>query len=500
MTRGVRTLACRVRTLANTFFGLSPKRVHKIVNAARRSAHATFVALLLALSAHAQLTPPEQRGKKIYTNGGSNITATLGPGGAEIPASQMPCANCHGSSGTGNPEGGTRPPNITWQELATAKPTRPAYTEALLKRAISMGIDSAARPLQNVMPRFRMSLDDIADLVAYIKQLANSTDPGLSETSVTIGVILPPPARFPGMAQAIRAALTASLNDAGEVYGRHIDLRFVECGDSATRTVEIVRAFLDRERPFAMTAGFIAGAEPEFAAMFDARQTPLIGAFTNDPTPATDIFYLYPSVADQSRALAAFVAKTANRPRVAVAFPTGSSTEAIQDECRRRGWPPPLVDTSLQTHATFLVPSSLATPEMFHSASTMPGRLLLAYPALPAGESEAAAAEYRRLARTHNLPPQHTAAQWTAIASVRILVEGLKRAGKDLSREKLIAALESLYEFPTGLTHPVSYSKTRHTGAPGAYIVSLDAATKKFINLGWFEPDRPAPEETARKY
>ena len=54
------------------------------------------------------------------------------------------------------------------------------------------------------------------------------------------------------------------------------------------------------------------------------------------------------------------------------------------------------------------------------------------------------------------------------------MVESLKRAGKDLSREKLIQTLEALYEYRTGLTPAITYGPNRRIGAMGAYVGHFD--------------------------
>src|SRR5262249_20515008 len=144
--------------------------------------------------AESRLTPQEQRGREIYLRGisssGKEISAVMGNSGTQIPASSIACANCHGPEGRGKTEGGVSPTNLTWDSL-----TRPytvttpsgrqhsAYDEALLKRAITMGFDPAGNQLHVAMPRFRMSLEDMADLIAYIKKIGKSLDPGLTATT-----------------------------------------------------------------------------------------------------------------------------------------------------------------------------------------------------------------------------------------------------------------------------------------------------------------------------
>jgi ABC-type branched-subunit amino acid transport system substrate-binding protein len=48
--------------------------------------------------------------------------------------------------------------------------------------------------------------------------------------------------------------------------------------------------------------------------------------------------------------------------------------------------------------------------------------------------------------------------------SARILVDGLRRAGRDLTREKLIAALETMHDASFG-GFRVDYSRTNHAAS-----------------------------------
>jgi hypothetical protein len=67
-------------------------------------------------------------------------------------------------------------------------------------------------------------------------------------------------------------------------------------------------------------------------------------------------------------------------------------------------------------------------------------------------------------------------------------VEGLKRTGGELSREKFIGSLEKLYEFQTGLTPRLTYGPNRRIGALGSHIVTVDLEKKDFTPVGgWIE-------------
>lgn len=68
-----------------------------------------------------------------------------------------------------------------------------------------------------------------------------------------------------------------------------------------------------------------------------------------------------------------------------------------------------------------------------------------------------------------------------------VFAEGAKRAGKDLTREGLVKAMEAIQNFdPEGVMGPISYSANSH-GTPGfARMTKGDVEKKKFIPLtGW---------------
>ncbi len=69
-------------------------------------------------------------------------------------------------------------PDITYGTLAqpwAASPpsdrARAAYTDALLARAITQGIDSSGQQLAALMPRWMLSESELQDLLKYLKRL-----------------------------------------------------------------------------------------------------------------------------------------------------------------------------------------------------------------------------------------------------------------------------------------------------------------------------------------
>ncbi|MBI3945426.1 MAG: cytochrome c [Armatimonadetes bacterium] len=122
-------------------------------------------------------------GEQIYftatSRSGEPITFRGGPAWMQMHGGS--CANCHGPDG----RGGIRvhmtdvvAPDIRYRTLTSAEHDEhggdeghPPYTDALIQRAITEGLDPAGKPLDPAMPRWSMSQRDLDDVVAYLKTL-----------------------------------------------------------------------------------------------------------------------------------------------------------------------------------------------------------------------------------------------------------------------------------------------------------------------------------------
>jgi ABC-type branched-subunit amino acid transport system substrate-binding protein len=140
-----------------------------------------------------------------------------------------------------------------------------------------------------------------------------------------------------------------------------------------------------------------------------------------------------------------------------------------------------------QNPQVYLLSAFVPRP-LFDAPPAFHHRLFLAYPTLGSDVSPAGRSEYEDLAQSHALPPDHLQGQIAAFAAAKLLVEGLRRSGRDLSRLALVDALEALYAYETGLTPPLSYGPNRRIGARGAHVVAVDLIKKSYEPLGgWHE-------------
>ena len=339
--------------------------------------------------------------------------------------------------------------------------------------------------------------------------------PGVDVRTVRAGVLLPPADVLGGAAAAVRSVLeahAASVNRDGGVHGRMLDLTFDGAGGSAPERAGAARALLDRERLFLLGASYIDGADSEVVAIADELQVPLI-ATTGSPAVSASRYAraILAGAAEVARALVAFAAKhlpLGGARRVAVAHDGKSpaAREAALNEARRAAFAITddadlrNLDSTLdalrarrcdtviflagaavlerfldwaRNHAwlpDLLLPASSAPPESLASL------ILAAWIALPTGPFDRTLrglTDYRALQSFGPLLPDFPTLQFSALAAAEVLVEALRRAGRDLTRDRLLECIDSISKFETGLLPPLTFSATRHIGSTGAWIAGV---------------------------
>jgi ABC-type branched-subunit amino acid transport system substrate-binding protein len=487
------------------------------------------------------LTVEEKRGRAFYLRGesssGKEITAFVGE--VDVPASTVPCAGCHGARGEGTTEGGVTAGNMTWSFLTKpyghvddGKRKHPAFSESSFVRTMTSGIDPAGNKLSVAMPTYRMPQQDMADLIAYLKRIETDSDPGLTETSIVLGTLLPDKSALTELGQSMGDVLQAyfnEINNRGGIYNRKIELRIMY-GD-ASATVANMKNLIEDQQVFAIVSGLIAGADTNVAALSQEKEIPFIGPSTLLPQRGLPlnryVFYLLPGLKEQAKTLVNFSAKKTDpkASRVAILCPDADFTRqiasSIEAQGKKLGWNPVTgiyypretfnanhyvtelkqrgVDTvfflgsgadaralfkdseAAQWTPAIYILGGLAGREVTESIPpSMKDKIFLAFPTLPVDVSPAGASEYSTLLQNNKLVSRHAAAQASAMAAAKILVYGLERSGKNLSREKLVTTLEGLYEFDTGLMPRLTFGPNRRIGSMGAYIVTIDPEKKLF--------------------
>ncbi|MEB6587583.1 MULTISPECIES: ABC transporter substrate-binding protein [Pseudomonas] len=494
----------------------------------------------LALGAPAfalDLTEHEQAGKRLYREGVSSsdaqLQARVGASDMSVPASVLPCASCHGSDGRGRAEGGVRPPSLDWQRLALGQGARqvngrsyPAYTDSSLARAIRHGVDPAGNRLDPAMPRFELTLADQRNLTAYLKRLAQDRDPGVEESVLRLGTLLPTTGPLADAGQVVRAVLEdglAQLNQQGGIHGRRLQLLALDPGPDPGSAEQALQQLLEQERVFALISPLAPMLDQRLATLLAPQNVPLVGS-TPRSGGSAQIFDPLPGLPVQLLSLAGY-ARTAlglapGDLRVVYADNEQAAlAEQVRERLLQQGWAPPAsqafdgqaVDGQgivflgrAQAFAELSAALQAAgrQPYLFAASSQVAGavaqlpeqwsqRVFLAYPYVPEDWTEQGLATLAGLQQRQGLDPRQASLQVNTLCALRLLSEALKQIGRDASREQLIAALEGLHDVSTGLTPALGFGPGRRQGMAGAHVVEVALPGPRFTSV---TPYRPVPD------
>lgn len=513
----------------------------------RSSRIALCVALGLSTAAPGAavgLTPEEEIGKRIYFEGrgaGAPIFAFFGRDDVRMPAMLVPCANCHGHDGLGRPEGGIEPTAVTWQYLTKPYGHRHRngrahgpFDEDSVIGAIAGGADPDGNALDPLMPRYDMDEQDFRALVAFLKRLETHLDPGLSDSMIRIGTLLPESGAYTSHGRAVAATIRAyfdEVNATGGIFGRRLQLVVLPYADDPAQTAANARRLVEEGGGvFAVLGAFTLGVERDVFAIFADAGAPQVDPFTlfagHGGFSGELSFFLLAGLPDQARALVEYAMRHVEpAPATSAAIVPSTAiydeiVRVMEDQARRHDRTAPAVlrlaagrdaiaqavtemrgagiealyffgDASVlgalvaeaearNWFPRLLMPGQTAGRTVFGLPDSFDGRIHLAYPNLPEDRSSEGRQEFRALRVRHGLAEQHLATQIRALAAAKVLVEGLRRAGRSLSRTTLVAALEGLVKFDTGQLPPLSFGSNRRVGALGAHILTVDLRTGGF--------------------
>lgn len=342
-------------------------------------------------------------------------------------------------------------------------------------------------------------------------------DPGVSDTAITIGMSAPlsgPNGAYGvDMKQTIEAYF-GQVNKAGGVNGRKLELIALDDGYETERTLANTSSLLKEKNAFALLAYY--GSSPTTEAMnkvFGPAKVPLVGTISGAATLRESIssnpnsrymFNVRASYADEAEVIVNQMVALGLK-NIAVFYQNDGFGKAGLDG----------VTTALQKHN--LSPTAVGTVERnsldvskavesiaksnpqavvmvtlykptaaFVKALKKSGQMPMLMTLSPVGAEllvQELGAEARGIGISQVVPypwnntvavvrdyqklfdkPAYTYYGVEGYLMARTLVEGLKRAGKDLNREKLIAALESLNNFDLG-GYRINYGSNSRLGS-----------------------------------
>lgn len=504
-----------------------------------------IAALLLTGLITTQATTQEH-GREIYRRGtvsGSSVgTAAIGAGAVPLPSSSFACATCHGTHGEGGRESGVDTPPLNWKWFTSPSISsvtgrrRDPYTPETLRRAITVGVDPSGARLYPGMPRYNMPDKDLTELLAYLERLGDDqdTDPGVTATSIRIGAAIPLSGSLAPAGQSIRETIEHVFAEAsrdGGIYGRSIDLVAEDSLGTAAGLLDATRRLVTDDRVFAIVGSLHAGDSTDAVRLLESEQVPLIGSIGLSPhengIPNAYVFYLLPSLYDQARAIADFIAArdAPRRPHLAVIYgetdfdrdvveglrsqaalhglkivaeardapnATGAVISRQPDYLIFAGDSVGIADVARsldQTSSATVLVGFISTAQS--GMTLLPPRVaahaLFAAPALPPDSAHAAA--FFSLIEAGHFPKTYLGLRSAAFAAGSLLVQALRSSGSRPNRDGLVRTLENLQHFETGVTAPLTFGPNQHVGSAGAVILALDPESHDFVPVsGWITP------------
>jgi branched-chain amino acid transport system substrate-binding protein len=354
-------------------------------------------------------------------------------------------------------------------------------------------------------------------------------EPGITANKIVIGQS----AGFTGSVAGTVKELTAGakayfdlVNARGGVHGRQIVLESMDDGFDPKKTPEVVRALIEEKKVFAL---FLSRGTPTNEAAYPVLEkfrVPLIGPSTGamsmyDPPRR----YLFPVRASYHSETSKIVAQLTNMgiSKIAVVYTDDSFGQdglaGVQQAMKQRGLAPvaiashPRGTTKVEDAVaaiakaepqavimTVLADAGVAFVKQMKKAGKSPLFLTLSNNSsnafiknlgedgygvavsqvspYPFAATEPLAKEFQDTIKgKQDVAPSY--ASMEGFIAAKVLVEGLKRAGKQPTREKLVTALESMDRFDLGGVD-VSYGPGLRTGT--SYIdITIISRTGKFV-------------------
>ena len=492
-------------------------------------------------------TPPEltslELGAMIYRTGkrpsGEPLQVSISLPGAAAAHRQSaefsPCIGCHGEDGATSIEGGIRVPAIRLADLAmpharsnsTGRVHRP-YDKALVRRAITMGVDASGNPLHPLMPRYELTASESAALVEYLDHLGRIPAVGVEDETIRLGLALPSGAGddserarwFEGVRNAARAHFDRVDADGG-IFGRTIT--WVESIDPALLDdcflVIATDEIADRLDPNVPVHRVPASPHPSVGEVeLPARAFALLPSradlFRVAVDHVIDVLHLDgvsfvllqregPTNEVQSRAVRGQTGRKlgCDVTELRASEETVDLAEALRGRLSTSGPKVVLVEPDFPhlpavlellartpSVARIYVPGLVRGWDVGGTAQALSEKLLSVSP-LPIPDSQRAEQDFIATLRTAGLTMQDRIPALFAYTWGTVIAEGLRSCGRRVTRDRYVRGLEALHGFCPSPFAPLTLDASSRVAALGGQVVRWSLEDARWIALAeWKEP------------
>ena len=354
-------------------------------------------------------------------------------------------------------------------------------------------------------------------LLLLLATAARSQTPGVTDSEILIGSCsaLEGPSHFLGTETVAGAnAYFAMVNEAGGVDGRKLKLLAYDDSYDPAKTQACFDRLLN-QKVFALAFFVGTPTAVKYVPMAEANKIPLVGLFTGAQTLYAPLRHWVVNVRasyfDETREQIDGLRKTLGYKKIGVIYPddafgaavlegvrtalaaSGSEPVAVASYQRQtaqvggaidavRGASPDAVvvvgpsntvaPILKQSHAKnwkplFLTVSFVGTDELIQEAGSDAEGMVITQVVPPYYLTDLkTVALYRRALQKYAATSRPNFVSLEGFVDAMVLVEGVKHAGKDLTREGLIRGIESIHDFDAGLGSQlkITYSPRDHKG------------------------------------
>ena len=369
-------------------------------------------------------------------------------------------------------------------------------------------------------------------------EASDAVAPGVTRDSVLVGSSLPLTghASYLGK-QTLNGAMAyiQAVNDAGGVAGRKIKVLALDDGYDPPRCVANTQRLIVRDGVFCLFCYVGTPTTVKIIPLLEEAKVPLVGSFTGADAlrtpPRRYIVNIRPSYYQETAAAVEHLVKDLGIDRVAVFYQYDAygfdGLKGTEMALKARGLAP--VARGSYIRGTMDVEEGIArileaSPQaivmigayspcakaitlaqsrgykgLFYAVSFVgadeiarilgpesDAHLLMSQVVPPPGLPESAAllsgvTEYARDLARYFPGEQPNLVGLEGYVNARVLVEGLRRAGRELTRERFIDAVDSIRDFSVGLASPVSFAKDQHQGLERVYFTRLDRGVFQLV-------------------
>ena len=360
---------------------------------------------------------------------------------------------------------------------------------------------------------------------------------GVTDTSILVGCSnsFSGPLVYPGT-QLVNNGLEAYIgyiNAQGGVHGRKILTQYYDDGYKPQNAVANTKRLVEQDKVFAILASQGTGAVLATVKYLTQNKVPLLFPFQGVPLSGQPtIFTSFTPYPNQSELVVTWLVKVKGFKRLGILYQDdkygytfrdpGQKTlqklgldwaaaesykrgakdlsaqvaklrKANLDACLLVATPPPGATFLKEAHKqgwkdTRIISSGPLTDEKYINLSGGVGEGVwgLSLWPDPVNSQDPAVVEYRKIMQQYGKDKDKTPNRYSLYGYfyAKLFVEGLKKAGKNLTRESFIAALEGIQNWQNGLIPPVSFSGANHLTQNSGFMVEVQKGVFRPIS-GW---------------